>query len=415
MGAVCCGICCCAACGKAFGFANRGIKYSRVPYALLLFLCILLAVILRNNQSSFGFTLYGEISVQGCGSDCQSDQAVYRVCLALTLFFATHAFIVGALPDHLSYTFNGGYFLWKFLIFIPLLVSMFYIDAQRMDEYAQAARITSLIFLVIQCAAIIDTAYRVNEFMTSKENVVWDAVNLVASVGILIGYIICSAFMFVFFTGGGDCHLEKFILSTLIIIPIFYTIASVTEVVEHGALFVSACVSAYSTYVAYTALAANPSETCNSTITRARDSDTWQIVLGIVFTAVSVTYIAYRMGTDSSRLFGPQKDEEDADLKNHKDTEVGDSNEDEPEKTTKQLQDSGEKSKNVIFHTVMTFASMYVCMLLTRWSTQDYSDRESRYLSKENFWVQTSALWLIMLLYMWTLAAPVLFPDRDFS
>jgi hypothetical protein len=30
-------------------------------------------------------------------------------------------------------------------------------------------------------------------------------------------------------------------------------------------------------------------------------------------------------------------------------------------------------------------------------------------------WVKTGALWLTSLLYVWTLVAPSLFPDRDFS
>jgi len=40
-----------------------------------------------------------------------------------------------------------------------------------------------------------------------------------------------------------------------------------------------------------------------------REPDAWQIILGVVFIAISITYIAYNMGENSSKLFGRHDDD----------------------------------------------------------------------------------------------------------
>ena len=114
-----------------------------------------------------------------------------------------------------------------------------------MDEFLSAARVFSLFFLVIQSIALIDTAYHIHHWMIKKENTAWDIINLSLSLLILGGCIVAVGFLFEWFTTGGDCHIEKFVLSTVVIVPVLYTIASATETIEHGALFVSALTTGY--------------------------------------------------------------------------------------------------------------------------------------------------------------------------
>eukprot|EP00471_Norrisiella_sphaerica_P001650 CAMPEP_0184486532 /NCGR_PEP_ID=MMETSP0113_2-20130426/8013_1 /TAXON_ID=91329 /ORGANISM="Norrisiella sphaerica, Strain BC52" /LENGTH=388 /DNA_ID=CAMNT_0026868453 /DNA_START=160 /DNA_END=1323 /DNA_ORIENTATION=+ len=385
----CCGACLAVCCCRICGTINASSKYARIPYAVLFFLAILLAVVLRNNQSSFGFTVFGDVELEDCGSDCRSDQAVYRVCLALTLFFAAHVFILLPIPPAVAYDIHSAYFGVKILLLIPLLVSMFFIDARNMEQFAEASRVFSIIFLVIQAMAIIDTSYRMHYWMIDKENQNWDIFNLVLSFGLFVASLIAVSMMFAWFTEGGPCEIEKFILSTVVIVPFFYTIASITEVVSHGSLFVSSVITAYAVYIAFGAMISNPSQTCNSFANTEREPDAWQIILGVVFIAISITYIAYNMGENSSKLFGRHDDDEsrgDVELKQTTELEAKTEQEGskQEEKSEEELRNA--KINAVLFHLIMTLASMYTCMLLTQWSSLDYSDRESRYLSGESFW-----------------------------
>lgn len=70
----------------------------------------------------------------------------------------------------------------------------------------------------------------------------------------------------------------------------------------------------------------------------------------------------------------------------------------------------------VSFHVIMCLASCYMAMLFTNWtpSNGDSKDSDSS-TSRESWWVQAIAQWITYLLYVWTLVAPLLFPDRDFS
>eukprot|EP00465_Bigelowiella_longifila_P012792 CAMPEP_0185254084 /NCGR_PEP_ID=MMETSP1359-20130426/2699_1 /TAXON_ID=552665 /ORGANISM="Bigelowiella longifila, Strain CCMP242" /LENGTH=322 /DNA_ID=CAMNT_0027836675 /DNA_START=266 /DNA_END=1231 /DNA_ORIENTATION=+ len=322
----------------------------------------------------------------------------------MTLFFAANFLAVLALPAGAAADFHSGYFGWKFLGFIPLLVGMFFIDQDNMDEFAMAARVFSIVFLVIQAIAIIDTTYRVHYWMIDKEQSGWDAANLSISAALYIASAISIGFMFSWFTEGGPCHVQKFILSSVLLIPILYTAFAITSAVEHGSLFVSAMITAYGVYVTFGALSSDPSETCNSFIDTSRSADTWEIVLGIAFVAISITYIAYNMGESSSKLFGKQSDDEEDGKNTAAAASIPDSKDPESEdgRGGVEVTEGGglseeelgkQKLNAVIFHLLMTLASMYTCMLLTRWTSLDYSNRDGRYLSEESMWIQATSVW----------------------
>lgn len=55
-------------------------------------------------------------------------------------------------------------------------------------------------------------------------------------------------------------------------------------------------------------------------------------------------------------------------------------------------------------------------MVLTNWATlQANSQISSPKNGDAAMWLQAAGEWIAILLYVWTLVAPKLFPDRDFS
>ena len=62
----------------------------------------------------------------------------------------------------------------------------------------------------------------------------------------------------------------------------------------------------------------------------------------------------------------------------------------------------------------MCLGVMYLAMLFTNWQT---SDRIAQNLQSNHFvyWLKAVVSWLMALAYIWTLVAPRLFPDRDFT
>lgn len=78
-----------------------------------------------------------------------------------------------------------------------------------------------------------------------------------------------------------------------------------------------------------------------------------------------------------------------------------------------------EKSKPVtysytFFHIIFSLASMYSAMLLTGWSTSVGESGRLVDVGWPSVWVRVITSWATAVLFIWSLVAPVLFPDREF-
>lgn len=66
----------------------------------------------------------------------------------------------------------------------------------------------------------------------------------------------------------------------------------------------------------------------------------------------------------------------------------------------------------------MALAAMYVAMLTTGWGASKMAPSASvgnSEASEQSMWTKLACQWVLFILYYWTLVAPKLFPDRDFS
>jgi len=83
--------------------------------------------------------------------------------------------------------------------------------------------------------------------------------------------------------------------------------------------------------------------------------------------------------------------------------------------------DAADAEKYWIFHFVMMLAAIYLAMLLTDWgSDPDPSGTSadttvSSTEGKTSMWVKVVTQWLTNMMYIWTLVAPRLCPNRDWN
>ena len=66
------------------------------------------------------------------------------------------------------------------------------------------------------------------------------------------------------------------------------------------------------------------------------------------------------------------------------------------------------------FHMVFALASMYIAMLMTGWG-EGAEEKDLLDVGWASVWVKIVSQWVTAGLYLWTLAAPALFPDRIFA
>lgn len=82
-------------------------------------------------------------------------------------------------------------------------------------------------------------------------------------------------------------------------------------------------------------------------------------------------------------------------------------------------EENNEKAKPVtysyaFFHLIFSLASMYSAMLLTGWSTSVGESGKLVDVGWPSVWVRIVTSWATALLYLWSLIAPVMFPEREF-
>jgi hypothetical protein len=154
------------------------------------------------------------------------------------------------------------------------------------------------------------------------------------------------------------------------------------------------------------------------------------LALGMVATLASVVYAAFRAGSNT-HLFTLEGSLDGGDDAPERESllESGAGGPDAPPSEANAAMTRGHAATNgpsamdeftpvsynyAFFHMIFALASMYIAMLMTGWG-QVEQDKERIDVGWVSVWVKISAQWLTGLLYVWTLMAPALFPDREFA
>jgi len=263
--------------------------------------------------------------------------------------------------------------------------------------------------------------------------------------GVLYGYF-----------AGSECTLNRFFISFNLALCIISTITSIHPAVQasnpRSGLAQAGMVAAYCTYLTTSAVTNHAHSSCNP-FTRSSTTGTTTVVLGAVFTFLAIAYSTTRAATQSRALVGTGKkgsaihlpiDDEAQSEMGVVSTQPGRTEspryqallaavqagaipesalyEDEEEEDygeTKDDERSGTRYNYAWFHVIFALGTMYVAMLLTDWNvvSTEQGGAESEEIvyigrSETAMWMRVVSSWVCMLLYMWSLLAPVLMPDR---
>lgn len=190
----------------------------------------------------------------------------------------------------------------------------------------------------------------------------------------------------------------------------------------------SSVMSLYATYLAWSIVSKNPDHTCNPSLGH---NDTWGVAVGLLLTVVSLAWTGWswsaeeRLNVESvqaAKAVSPKPDSGSNDL--NLDVPFLDADEQPTsglvtEQTPTDTMSSGVGSHVWKLNVVMALISCYVAMLLTGFGTLNGLDENSNAanptVGRVNMAILGVSQWFAIGLYIWTLVAPVVFPDRDFS
>lgn len=435
--------CCCSACPSC-----KNSTSSRFMYAFMLLVGTILGAIalspgLQDTLKKLPFCMKSTATTAEVFKlteqfDCQyalGYMAVYRICFGLACFFMLMALImlgVRSSRDPRSHIQNEFWGL-KFLICFGAAIGAIFIpDGTFGPAMMWVGLIGGLAFILVQLVIIVDFAHTIAEnWIENAENSrgYYYALVIVTLTSYALS-IVGISLLFVYFTHSGGCSLNKFFISLNLILCLIVSIISVMPAVQerlpHSGLLQSALVTLYTIYLTWSAVANNPERECNpgmfgmddlnGTTTAvpinnaAHNSkvtfDTTNII-GLIVWLLCILYNCISSAVEVSKINNDHEKREAL-----SDTETAGTGAD--GKSNFDNETEGVTYSWSMFHIVLVCASLYVMMTLTNWYKPN-SDIELFNANAASMWIKIISSWLGIFIYGWSLVAPIVLTNRDFS
>ncbi|KAF9234123.1 serine incorporator/TMS membrane protein [Melanogaster broomeanus] len=437
---------------------------TRVGFAIIFMLNSLLAWLMK---TPFAIRKIEQWSYDYIKMDCEDGKcygvlAVHRICFALSLFHAILSLsLVGVTESRdKRAALQNGWWGPKVLLWLVLVVATFFIPNGFFIFWGDyVALIGATIFILLGLVLLVDFAHSWSETCLQNwekdESTLWQWILIGSTAAMYITTITLTGVLYGYFASS-DCTLNRFFISFNLALCIVITIISIHPAVQESnprsGLAQSGMVAAYCTYLIMSAVSNHAHESCNP-LSRTSTTRTTTVVLGAIFTFLAIAYSTSRAATQSRALVGKgmKGDAIHLPIDDGHQSEMGvvstqpgrtespryqallaaveagaipesalyEDDEDEDDGETKDDERSGTRYNYAWFHVIFAIAAMYVAMLLTDWnivSTEQgaVDSEEIVYIGRSEtaMWMRVVSSWVCMLLYTWSLLAPVFMPDR---
>ncbi|XP_051208981.1 uncharacterized protein [Lolium perenne] len=404
-----CAGCACNLCTSAAASITR--RSARLAYCGLFAASLILSFLLRQ----FAAPLLQQIPWINTFDQTPPEEwfqmnAVLRVSLGNFLFFATFALTMIGVKDQNDQrdAWHHGGWIAKFAVWAVLVILMFFVPNIVVTIYEVLSKFGSGLFLLVQVVMLLDFTNNWNDSWVEKDEKKWEIALLVVTVVCYLSTFAFSGVLFMWFNPSGqDCGLNVFFIVLTIILAFAFAVIALHPQVN-GSVMPASIISVYSAYLCYTGLSSEPDDyVCNGLHRHSKQVSMSSLVLGMLTTVLSVVYSAVRAGSSTTFLSPPSSPRSGA-----KNPLLGDTNVEEGK--------AGGEARPVsysytFFHLIFALASMYSGMLLTGWMSVASEKSELMDVGWTTVWVRICTEWSTAALYIWTLVAPLLFPDRDFS
>lgn len=407
--ASCCAACACDACRTVVSGISR--RSARIAYCGLFALSLIVAWILREVAAPLLEKIPWINYFQHTpGKEWFQTDAVLRVSLGNFLFFTILAILMIGVKnqkDPRDSLHHGGWMM-KIISWCVLVLLMFFLPNEVISLYETTSKFGAGLFLLVQVVLLLDFVHGWNDTWVGYDEQFWYIALFVVSLVCYVATFFFSALLFHWFTPSGqDCGLNTFFIAMTLIVAILFAIVALHPAVN-GSILPASVISFYCMYLCYSGLASEPRDyECNGLHKHSKAVSTSSLAFGLLTTVLSVVYSAVRAGSSTTLLSSPPSSPRAG---------AGrpllplDKAGEEEEK---------EKAKPVtysysFFHIIFSLASMYSAMLLTGWSTSVGESGKLVDVGWPSVWVRIVTGWATAALYMWSLIAPVLFPDREF-
>ncbi|XP_076611503.1 serine incorporator 2 [Chaetodon auriga] len=387
-----------------------------------------------------GTTIFGHENKVNCDV-IVGYKSVYRMCFAMTCFFFLFSVImirVRSSKDPRAAIQNGFWF-FKFLVLVGITVGAFFIpDGTFNTVWYYFGAAGSFIFIIIQLILLVDFAHSWNQSWVEKAEEgnpkCWFTALLFFTIVNFALAFTAVVLFYVFYTQPDDCTEHKVFISLNLIFCIIVSIVSILPKVQEAqpssGLLQASLISLYTMYVTWSAMTNNPNRQCNPSLLSlvqpssptaspgpappapASSNVQWwdaQGIVGLIIFLFCTLYASIR-SSNNAQVNKLMQTEENQDLTAAEESAMG-------EDGVRRAVDNEEEGVTYsysFFHFSLCLASLYIMMTLTNWYKPN-TDYEAMQTSMPAVWVKISSSWIGLAIYLWTLVAPLVLPDRDFS
>ncbi|XP_066971929.1 serine incorporator 1-like isoform X2 [Macrobrachium rosenbergii] len=464
--ACCCGSAACSLCCSACPSCKNSTS-TRIMYAVMMLLgtivaCIMLSPGLQDALQKVPFCSSGEgggqfidiaaNSVQVNCSGLVGYLAVYRLCFAMSLFFFIMAVLMIGVKSSKDPRagIQNGFWAIKYMILIGGIIGAFFIPRGSFgDVWMYFGMIGGFLFILIQLVLIIDFAHSWAESWVDKyeetESRAWYCALLSFTFLNYALAVTAVVLFYVFYTTTESCGLHKFFISFNLILCVIISIVSILPKVQESqprsGLLQASVITLYTMYLTWSAMTNAPDKNCKpnwgEVIHGESPSDDkndepafdGESIASLIIWFFCVLYSSMRTASNSqaSRLTMSDKVLLKDDNTNRRSlgdiplvtNEVVQGASGDPESGDNHHvwdnEDDGVAYSWSFFHTMFGLATLYVMMTLTNWFTPSNSDLSTLSSNMAAVWVKIVSSWICLFLYTWTLVAPLILTNRDFS
>lgn len=359
---------------------------------------------------------------------CAGQAGVYRASFAALIFF-----LLATIAVICKKSANREAWPAKYTLFLFMVAGMCFVPNEPFATvYLNIARVGAVIFILFNQIIMVDIAYNWNDGWVERSNKA-ESEEIGSGKNWLIAIVVSAAFLFLASIVGwgllfyyfGGCSTNNAFIALTVILSIAVTVAQLTG--TEGSLLASGLITAYATMLCYNAVSKNPNEECNPFL---KTNDALSITIGVGLTIISLGYIGWSATSDTTLSSGGDDDDDEEEEVVKKDAESGEApkvvgvvanyntieGNDDNDKEVLEKQVPNTFSNNWKLNIALAAVTCWVSMALTSFgSIQADGDVANPQIGEVDMWVIIGSQWCALLLYFWTLIAPRVFPDRDFS
>jgi hypothetical protein len=342
---------------------------------------------------------------------CLGISSVYRMSLSLVILHLV-VILFSLCSKNCAKVINKDCWTFKFLMVFGVYIGFFFISNSFFSIYAEISRYLSLIFMIYQITVTVSFANIINiQLVEGLDNngdgckyKFWLIFLSLVFFGASVYWIILSYISF-------SDRLYNIIITTMtVVFGVGFTVLSISDVVTRKRLLTSIYLFSYISYLSWSALNSQP----RNNVQVNDKLSIIDILVGLLYLFLALCFLGFYI----KKAPGSNTTEE------HKEINKNPILEQEGKSDQELLPGNNDNDDELdlsaayyYFQIFMIFMAIYYCMLLTNWNVLEPEAQTTQLITKNwtSFWIKISALVATVLLYIWVLIAPRLFPDREFD